>query len=165
MLQNNEDQFDQAKKYNNGVTGLKKSGHKTNSIDRAQFRASRHFKISKWLIPSFFVGQNTAGTQFEEDSIETNSEKLSDRFLVAKFDQSALKVYFDNDAWTVVCALVALKIKSCTCVNCNKVCLENCIACDMCNKWFHSKCQKVSDCFASGKGKEGLKCSFCLEKR
>ena len=64
-----------------------------------------------------------------------------------------------------LCTLIALKIKSCICLNCNKVCLEKCTACDMCNKWFHSKCQKVSVYIASGKGKKGWKCSFSLDKR
>ena len=60
---------------NNGVTGLKKSGHKTNSIDRAQITSEEPADMSKYLSKLI--------NSFEEDSVETNAEKISDRFLAA----------------------------------------------------------------------------------
>ena len=34
--------------------------------------------------------------------------------------------------------------ESSTCNVCNKICLDNCIFCDLCNRWLHAKCVKLS---------------------
>ncbi len=57
-------------------------------------------------------------------------------------DIEFLKVYFDEDAWCSVEALVTTYRKQFFCLICNQKAINDYIACSKCKKNFHNKCQE-----------------------
>ena len=88
---------------------------------------------------------------------------LDDKFIAPHFQLNELKNYFDEFSWVFVQKCFEKKIANSTCQDCNLLCHEYSIQCDLCEKWFHSKCQKCTSYQKSGKAKKYFS-TYCKEK-
>ena len=146
------------KNKNNGkVTGLKKSGHKINSVEipiiapvNDQEHEESHSEGSNATLTD---DCNIYLKELVEDYVESSSviiyketqvivgSELSDIFIDPKFEIAILKKYFDEDAWLLVMETYNSKVESSKCGKCKLVCYEP--QSIFCEKWFHWKCETV----------------------
>jgi len=88
---------------------------------------------------------------FETKMIVSDTQSLSDFFIINNFDISSLKEYFNKEAWSKVLTCYKNKIRLSKCGVCLSLCLDNFIECTDCNKWYHWSCAKVSLYHQSGR--------------
>jgi hypothetical protein len=101
--------------------------------------ANKHYQYLEHLLINYDTFKSSKKKSLiDEKFVQTDVQKLGDRFLKSNFEIRSLKDYFSQDTWHAVLNVVSLKVKLSTCLCCNELCLKECVMCSQCYQWFVS---------------------------